>query len=452
MTDCRNATASWSGYSHQGKVGLMLAIKEICRLLCEDECSFDEWCVEFESAEDIDIKNKGKVVSRHQVKAYINGTTLKKYEDVLNVQKYELIEGKPKLTTKGFQIRSFDKDAKPLEIEVDEESRYLHTICKVEGFDLGKCAYENLKGKPTYVENHNNVKLYKYPDGNEYCNVENNSCKTFCISLINKIMEIKDHEFRNMDHQKECIYLELLNELDTEIHINHGNNGYPNISFIRILEIVLSTIKHQTQNIQIVRSIFVKKLEEFLSDLEFCGISYTKEAIINAQEKVQEIYKLTDDDFFTFICDLNPDKKNLSFSKMDDVITICKPDDIKHMFFDCLLEVLNEDFIVEDRSYMRDGGYLLTLITDPKIQVNKTVNNIITNKNLTKCVFEKKYILNREIDELEWERHIGSLPEEITNNQVIKSNWASLKDEKKFYSPELSFMTYTKAKSTLKGE
>lgn len=452
MSDCRNATASWSGYSHQGKVGLMLALEEIVRLMKEGINNFEEWCVEYESAEDIDIKNNDKVHSRHQVKAYLDGTTLKKYEDVLNVQKYELIEGKLKLTTKGFQIRSFDKDANPLEIEVDEDSRYLHTICQVEGFYLSKKDYEELKGKPTYVENQNHVRLYKYPDGKEYCDFENNSCKIFCKNLISEILNMEHHAFENNDLQKEYIYFELLNEIDIEIHKKHKSNGYPNISFKKIREIVLSTNKHQKQNIQIVRSIFVNKLEEFLSDLAICGISYTDEAIMNTREKVQEIYNLSDDEFFQFLCDVNPDKKVSSLSTMDDVITICKADDLKCMFFDCLLEVLNEKFIVEDRSYMRDGGYLLTLITDPKAHVNKTVNNIITNKNLTKCVFEKKYILNREIDELEWESHIGSLPEEITYNQEIKSNWASLKDEKKFYSPELSFMAYKTAKSILKGE
>ena len=37
MADKRNATASWSGYLHQGKVGIMLALLQIKDLLTEED-------------------------------------------------------------------------------------------------------------------------------------------------------------------------------------------------------------------------------------------------------------------------------------------------------------------------------------------------------------------------------------------------------------------------------
>ena len=33
MIDRRNATSSWSGYNHQGKVGIFLALKELFTLI-----------------------------------------------------------------------------------------------------------------------------------------------------------------------------------------------------------------------------------------------------------------------------------------------------------------------------------------------------------------------------------------------------------------------------------
>ncbi|WP_423055591.1 ABC-three component system protein [Acetobacterium carbinolicum] len=450
VTDYRNATASWSGYSHQGKVGLMLTLKEICKLL-DDGNHFDGWSVEYESAEDIDIKNDDSVVSRHQVKAYIDGNTLKAYEDVLLVQKCTLVDDKQKIS-KGFQIRSFDIHGKPLEIEVDEESRFLHTICEVPGFYFSKADYEKQKYKPIFVENQNNIKLYKYPDGKEYCNVNDNSCKIFCIEFIKYILEKDDHAFKEISQQHEHIYLELLDELDSKIHREHSIGGCPRIDFSKILHIVLDTREHERQNALILRSIFIEKFEEFLNERNLCDISYTDKAISNAWEKVKEIYNLTDDEFFRLLCELNPEKKIASLSSTEAVIEICNPTDIKNMFFDCLLEVQDEEFVVKERSYMKNGGYLLTLITDPQLSVSNTVNQIITNKNLTKCVFEKKYMLNREIDDLEWESHIGNLSDKERFYQEIKSNWSTLKVEKKFYEPELTFMTYKNAKGILKGD
>ncbi|MGD1819146.1 MAG: ABC-three component system protein [Pleomorphochaeta sp.] len=453
MPDYRNATSSWSGYSHQGKVGLMLALREICGLLENNECNFDGWLVEYESAEDIDIKRSSTVVSRHQIKAYADGNTLNDYKDVLKIQEPKLdAYGKYKNTTEGFQIRSFNEEGNALEIEVDENSRFLHTICEVSGFYLSKEDYENRYPTRKYIENGNKIKLYKYPDGKEFCNISDDSGKKFCISFIKKILEIKKHIFKENNQQHKYIYLELLEVLDTKIHTKHISGGYPAISFNEILEIILDTSEHAKQNASILRSIFVMKFEEFISDRICCGIPYADTAMENVSEKVKEIYKLTDEKFFRFLCELNPEKKITSFSSIEDIIDICKTDDLKNMFFDCLIEVQKEDFIVRECSYMRDGGYLLTLITDPQPLVNKTVHNIITNQNLTRGVFEKKYMINKEISNLEWESHIGRLSDENEFNHELKSNWKALKVDKKFYDPELTFMSYAKAKEILKGD
>lgn len=453
MPDYRNATSSWSGYSHQGKVGLMLALREICVLLDNDRCDFDGWLVEYESAEDIDIKCSGTVVSRHQVKAYADGNTLNDYKDVLKIQEPKFdADGKFINTTKGFQIRSFDEEGNALEIEVDEDSRFLHTICEVSGFYLSKEDYENRYPSRTFIENGNQIKLYIYPDDKEYCDISDNSCKKFCISFIKRILEKNDHIFKESSQQHEYIYMELLDVLDSKIHEEHSIGGYPVISFNKIYEVALDTSEHEKKNTSILRSAFVNKFEEFISDSYCCGILYSDIALDKANEKVKEIYKLSDDDFFRFLCELNPDKKITSFASMEDIYEIGNADAIKDLFFDCLIEVQNEEFVVNECSYMRDGGYLLTLITRRQAYVNKVVHDIITNQNLTRSVFEKNYMINKEISNLEWGSHIGSLPDESVFNQQLKSNWEELKPDKRFYDPEVTFMTYEEAKGILKGD
>lgn len=128
-----------------------------------------DWIIEYESAEDIDIKNGEKVFSRHQVKAYKNAKYPNDYVDVLGILTYEVREGKRVRTSKGFQVHGFDENGNALPLEVDENSRYLHTITNTLGFGLSKDKFEKSYEKSKYIENPNNIKLYCYPDNNFYC-------------------------------------------------------------------------------------------------------------------------------------------------------------------------------------------------------------------------------------------------------------------------------------------
>ncbi|CZA99721.1 hypothetical protein [Streptococcus suis] len=102
-----NATSSWSGYNHQGQVGIFLASKELNELLQKGD-SYSGYSIEFEKedGEDVDIVQNNTVISRHQVKAKITSKNLNDYKDVLT----------------EFNVNGVDKG-----------SRYLHTIdmCRV---------------------------------------------------------------------------------------------------------------------------------------------------------------------------------------------------------------------------------------------------------------------------------------------------------------------------------
>lgn len=80
----RNATSSWSGYIHQGKVGFLVALRQL-RWCIENEIeNFEDYAIRYENAEDFDIVgNEEQVLSRHQVKAYINGNEREDYSDLL---------------------------------------------------------------------------------------------------------------------------------------------------------------------------------------------------------------------------------------------------------------------------------------------------------------------------------------------------------------------------------
>lgn len=229
-----NATSSWSGYNHQGQVGIFLALKELNKLLIRNEI-FNDFSVQFEKkdGEDVDIVKNKTIISRHQVKAKTRSKNINNYKDVLE----------------GFNIN-----------DVDEKSRYLHTICEVIGFDLPKNEFNELPYKPKYIPNNRNVKLYQYPDGNKYCELSNDNeskIDNFCKMEIKNILSQKVPVLANDEHVKETLF-ELKDLLCTKIREAHeaGGSANPVISFSEIYGIVTSTKKREKQAIHRAKSLF----------------------------------------------------------------------------------------------------------------------------------------------------------------------------------------------------
>lgn len=78
-----DASATWNGFSYQGKVGLYVCLKLIDEALTQNENIDDfceQYCIEFEWLEDFSILNNSEYISHHQVKHY-NQTDFSKYID-----------------------------------------------------------------------------------------------------------------------------------------------------------------------------------------------------------------------------------------------------------------------------------------------------------------------------------------------------------------------------------
>lgn len=147
----RNATSSWSGYIHQGKVGFLVALRHL-RWCIENKIeNFEDYAIRYENAEDFDIiDNDGGVISRHQVKAYVNGKSREKYSPLFNIQKRDYGEfidkngnkvWKEYISEEGFQIHSFDGRGKIKSVDVNTDSRYIHVIVDVIDFKLSRHEY-----------------------------------------------------------------------------------------------------------------------------------------------------------------------------------------------------------------------------------------------------------------------------------------------------------------------
>lgn len=448
MKNKRNATPSWSGYLHQGKVGLLLTLINLKELL-EKGQPYGEWVIEYESSEDIDIKNGTIVVSRHQVKAYKNAKYPNDYADVLNIQEWDTEGSKVILKQKGFQIGKYDSESGIIEVEVDAESRYLHTITETLGFGLNEEEFISRFQHAKYTSNPNNIKLYVYPDGLNYCDFFSSSqedkLKKFCISEIENILNILHHSYKEDSYRHKKLYYVLLDSLDNKIRVEHLKSGFPKISFIEILEILKDTKELEEKYISFIRRFFIETWEEFINE------NKENEKYLLKQEKIEEIikeiYTLDDENFLQFFRNINPDKTHENEVLTDlEVVKLCDVDCLKDIFYELLFKV-EKKFIVDYYGFKEDSGYLLTLINRKLPRIKTLVVDMANNKKLTEGLFNRKYLINDSINTVDVDSSITELKE------VYSNNWdRELTRDNIFYLSKMSFIDIESAVEKLNNK
>jgi hypothetical protein len=244
----RNATSSWSGYIHQGKVGFLVALRQL-RCCIENEIeNFEDYAIRYENAEDFDIVgNEEQVLSRHQVKAYINGNEREDYSDLFNIQTRKLENGKEKINVKGYQIHEFDGQGNVVRMVVSPESRFLHVIVSVPDFYLTREEYKSkFPGRTKYTKNESQVQLYKYKVGSDevlYCplsqNDGNDTIRDYCTAEIEEILKLKGNPLNDSVSHLKQVYLRYVGSLlDHSIGQAHSESGFPEISFREIISII----------------------------------------------------------------------------------------------------------------------------------------------------------------------------------------------------------------------
>lgn len=449
----RNATASWSGYSHQGKVGILVSLIEINIIIAHQnkadiKNALNEWVIEYESAEDFDIKHKNTVHSRHQVKAKKDAKYPNDYKDVLEVLKYKLVNGKCKIHKHGFQIYRFDKNKIPLEIEVDKNSRFLHTITTVNGFYLNKTDFENQFWDATYTENPNNIQLYTYPNQEKHCplSTDDDQLKLFCIQEIERVLCKINHHFKTSKAEQENIYNAINGMLDNEIREKHntGKTTYPTLTFNKIYNVITQSDKYQEDNINFVREQFYKSWLETQNEFDYRKSDCFSEVQIDEVGNIAEtIYLLEDDKFMQLLKNMNPDKNKVNnLESKEDLIALCKTETLKDVFYECIALVTKQTFEVDYLGYNVDGGYLLTLISRLPAKIGKVVEAMATNENVTKNLFDRRYLVNACINE----KLIHDYVKNTNNNWGDKAKQTDI-----FFNPELEFIDLETAIEKLNG-
>lgn len=430
----RNATASWSGYLHQGKVGIFVALKKINKLIETNSIDIlKDWKIEFESAEDFDIKNNNEVDSRHQIKAKKEAKYPNDYSDVLITTMYDEDEN----CKEGYDTNG-----------TTNSNRFLHTIIEVKGFNLTKEKFEQKYPRAKFIKNPNNIQLYTYPDGKKWCDIsdDNSLLKKFCINEIKKILERENHNEKDNVFWQEDILDHLITVLDKEIRKKHieGSNKFPNLNFSDIYKLIISNEKYEKKNIQSCREMFSNTWVEFIKELDDNGINIDKTHELIVEETIRKIYEYNNKEFLLFLININPDEKEVeTFDTIQDVTNLIKKDNIKYVFLECLISVKEEKFKLKEIGYDKEGGYRLTAINKPKSRVKSVISKMMNNSQLTKDMFNKRFIINGQIDDIAINNFL--------ENEYDDTNWNNnLKVSDKFLNPNMEFISLDRAIKKLK--
>lgn len=373
--DRRNAVSSWSGYNHQGKVGIFLAIRELKKLTdAREDYSKYKLIFEKNGGEDVDICYSTAVVSRHQVKAKKDGKYPNDYANVRTINSENCHT--------GYQI-----------LGTTNQDRYLHVICEVNGWDMDKSTFKKSYSGAKYVPNKSKVQLYTYPDGEKYCNLVGGRISPiddFCIADIKEILKHSNITLSNdEDHIEETLLEinELVSRRISKAH-NAGKGVYPVIYFQELNKIITSTEKRQRQSIRRAKNLFALYWNENLDN-------DADNTVIN------EILNLAEDDFENLLIDLHPDGKILDLKKINNLDNLVDRYSIKYIFYNFLKWCKEEKFILDNLHYQTNQeSFRLSLINAPKAAAGEVKDSIMQNigLRLIRTIFDTDYLINMNID------------------------------------------------------
>lgn len=363
----RNATASWSGYSHQGQVGLLVAL----RTMQESGINLDTHFVQFETHEDVaiyeDIPGSPRIYKTvHQVKAYYSegNQNKSKYNSVLN--------------------EDFE----------DGNEKFLHTAVEIIDWDTSA------------TENNNNVLRYVYTPTQSHCGTT--EIEIFIKTELNNILNENDAVVNEAYHR-------LTFELDHRIRSEHQKKHKHLFDIKFCLSEIDTLIKSKEifakKEIFDCRRLFYNTYAETLKgiDIEQSRVEFLEENII------KQINALSDDDYLLFLqrLNLNESPERLKYTQ----IAYNGPG-LKQVFFNMILKIINADPIFEENAVKyqiknEPSRFTITSIIEDEGEQLTVVKNILINLNSQNLLWENHSLINRniEIDLIERNPSINNIPD-----------------------------------------
>lgn len=353
----RNATASWSGYSHQGKVGIYIALRTINDLKGGIN---DDLILDYERQEDVRLQQDGQTLQVHQIKAYRGKDTYGPYTNAL--KRFETCEG----------------------------DNFLHTIEDIRNWNL-------VTGK----QNPKNVERYQYSNGNFYCGLDEIS--DLIIDQVQTLLRFIDHdEAQNLGYAN-IIKNKLLGELDHVLRLAHHNrDNYPHFTLGRINEIVTTNPDINKSKLCSIRKRFYSEYERYIADLEVLGYEIGDDHLYKMREIISKIYCLEDDEFEQFLRNMNPYTTSGKF--ISDSLTT---DDFfsRSSFLNVFMEVLQDvtNSLLELDTYFipkyyKKEKHVLTSIDESNRRQKIVAREIVKNSDIDFSKYEADYLITEELE------------------------------------------------------
>lgn len=402
-----NATSSWSGYIHQGKVGFLVALRQL-RQCIEAGVSYEEYSIRYENAEDFDIiGNEGQVLSRHQVKAYTDGTSRERYSTLFNIQKRAYREvthkngrkvWKEEVIEEGFQIHSFDGQGKIKFVDVPTDSRYVHVIVDVIDFKLSRHEYLKKDGRrQNYTDNNSCIQLYPYDRGKNICycplsqDDSNDKIRDYCITEIKEILMLEKSSLKDYNPHLNQVYLRYVGSLlDHSIGKAHSESYFPEISFGEIINLIKEEVPKD--EVYEMKNTLTYSWEKYHRDYS----SDISEEDFKLMDKIiNQLLSMSKEEFCEFVRMVLPhEKSDEDFAKIFNITLL------ERIFYSLIKDL--RKFSFKHYSFLDDvkKSYRFSLIDieESPGRIATVIKNIIDNSEFLKATFNHDFLINRDID------------------------------------------------------
>lgn len=392
----RNATSSWSGYAHQGKIGLLIALKKI-NALHGSVHNLSQFILEYETQEDAKISNLGVVLEVHQVKALQSSETIGSYTEALSV------------------------------FEVCPGSNYLHSICEIRN-------WANL----TAAQNPGGVIRYPYSAVLNHCPLAD--IFTYIDTEIQILLLNHTHPQSDNTGWRENVFQEFLATLDEKIRYEHQHHNAAtyNISFDlgEIVAIMTAPAAKSRSKLFAIRNALYQEYIKFIDDLEINTFTPTPEHEKRIEIALEAIYKLPDDQLIQFLKNINPHTtQGKVLQQCETTDAFFSSDAFYGTFLATLIGVTEIDYTLDANvipNYFKDSSYILTAIQSSEMQKRQHAKSILTNESINFSAYETDYIITQN--------YSGELGECASKINIIG------RDATKFCNPKkMQFIPHTEA-------
>jgi hypothetical protein len=349
----RNATSSWSGYLHQGKIGILVALIYINEnrdhsgnLNLSDVAQIK---LEYENCEDFSIVRNDQLISVHQVKAHNDANATKKFRYSSALQKFD------------------DKGC-------DENARYLHVVCEIEDWD-----------KST-VKNPKKVQLYKYPDDNLFAPLSGDGIKNMSTDIIKNILPPGARTSAEIEE----VYYSLIYLMLQKVSEAHkaGKGSHPILDCSDILALINEPLIGKVY-LSKLRCNVVKHVRKYEDILRDAGVAATYWN--DLENFIEELVQMSDDEIGNVFKRLHPHSSNLND------YTDCDWIGFEEVFLEMLCNVPGYDG--ETNTYIKpDASYFPAAISSSARSRTTIARDIYDNPDNTNIMFDGKSIVTKELE------------------------------------------------------